>query len=193
MIVRDINGLSKEKLLKYVELTGGYCFVKLSNSLRKDRDVICKALSVNGLLFRLLDDKDKADDEYMSLALKNNINCFSFFLDEFKSCKRYVCMVVKGNAEFIVDLSYELKRDLDVVGSALQSPFCKNALFCDDVLGLMDEYGVSSLKSAVDLAIDVRNSREEANVLRDSILVKGSKVSNVETRSVAVRGKGNRL
>lgn len=74
--------LGEEKLLTYLKKYTWY-FKYLTADELSNRTLVKEMLSVNGLLLQFLSETDKADSEYLSLALQQNPNVCYFFPKNF--------------------------------------------------------------------------------------------------------------
>lgn len=109
-------------------------YVEVKKPDLDNKESLIRILKENGLHFKKLDEKYRADEELIAIAIENEESAFKHITDELKNDRDYVFSMIKKNGRLLEYANKTFKKDREIVLAAI-----------DDVAYALD-YAHSSLK-----------------------------------------------
>ena len=96
-------------------------FVQVKKPDLNNREHIITLLKKDGLYFKELDEKYRADKELIAIAIENNEEALKYIADALKNDRDYVLSMVKNNGRLLEYVSKAYKKDKEMVLAAINN------------------------------------------------------------------------
>jgi len=161
------------------EIVGGLSKQKISN---KDRELVLKLVSANGLDLEFASDNLKSDKEVALAALKQNGRAFEFVSDDLKSDKEIVLNTVHSYGKALEYVSKELQGDKEIVIAAVTGGYWD---------GQALEFAAKELKGDKEVVLAAIRSGGEALAYSSKNLQKDKEVVLEAVKNISKYYKGD--
>lgn len=109
----------QDKEIAMTAVNNGYAFEELPEELKRDKDVIIKALEWEGDTYYCLDEDLQADRDIVRAVLYSGPECFEDIPEQFQQDKSFVLECLKANCYLYEYLNEEYQADDEVIWMAV--------------------------------------------------------------------------